>query len=84
MDYDDWRVNGNWHKCVCGAQWSDSDGGPCHFTCAKCGEVVPCEEGHEKHDDLCYECGEEKEATDTTDEDSGEREQQDESDEIKE
>lgn len=28
--HDDFIINGRWHKCVCGARYSDSDGGPCH------------------------------------------------------
>jgi len=40
MNYDDWRVNGEWHKCECGAEWSDSDGGPCHERCKHCGELI--------------------------------------------
>ena len=34
---DDEIMNGRWHKCECGADWSDSDGGPCHYTCEHCG-----------------------------------------------
>jgi hypothetical protein len=37
---DDFILNGAWHKCVCGAQYSDSDGGPCHWTCDNCGDIV--------------------------------------------
>lgn len=40
--YDDWKINGHWHRCMCGEPWSDSDGGPCHEPCAGCGE--PAEE----------------------------------------
>ena len=43
---DDHILNGSWHKCICGAQYSDSDGGPCHWKCDTCGDIVdddhPC------------------------------------------
>jgi hypothetical protein len=43
---DDYILNGEWHTCVCGARWSDSDGGPCHSKCDNCGDIVddeaPC------------------------------------------
>lgn len=39
-------LNGNSHHCVCGALWTDSDGGPCHTKCDTCGETTvdgePC------------------------------------------
>ena len=50
--YDDWAMNGNWHTCICGARWSDSDGGPCHEECTSCGEAC---EGLDE-DERCEEC----------------------------
>ena len=51
---DDYILNGNWHKCACGARWSDSDGGPCHVKCEDCGELIDSDEVNE--DCLCPDC----------------------------
>ena len=51
QDYDDWKLNGNWHTCVCGARYSDSDGGPCHWKCETKGCHNIIDEG-----DYCEEC----------------------------
>ena len=48
---DDDIVNGSWHKCECGRNWSDADGGPCHTRCIICDRLF--EEGI---DDTCAEC----------------------------
>jgi len=52
--YDDWIINGDWHKCECGRSWSDSDGGPCCSRCVKCGELFDNEEFDE--DGNCKKC----------------------------
>ena len=50
---DDWIINGSWHVCECGADWSDSDGGPCHWRCATCDTLTDSEE---LTDNTCDEC----------------------------
>lgn len=40
QSYDDFIINGHWHRCECGARYSDSDGEPCHYRCANCDELV--------------------------------------------
>ena len=52
--YDDWKMNGSRHVCVCGTAWYDSDGGPCHDRCEHCGEVVLVEDLNS--DGLCDDC----------------------------
>jgi len=42
--YDDWVMNGNWHTCVRGHRWSDSDGGPCCEECVGCGDAYDADE----------------------------------------
>jgi hypothetical protein len=42
--YDNYILNGSWHKCVCGSSWSDSDGGPCHARCVECGTITDCDD----------------------------------------
>lgn len=59
MSYDAMVLIGRSHVCVCGRTWYDSDGGPCHATCKKCGgeadpESVICEDCKDKG---CDECG---------------------------
>ena len=61
-DYDDWAVNGSWHKCVCGSRWSDSDGGPCHETCPQCGDYL-CVEDFDGHE-FCPACQAKQDAYD--------------------
>lgn len=51
--YDNWRLNGNWHRCICGARWSDSDGGPCHVKCEDCGAVTHVDD---LEDGCCEDC----------------------------
>ena len=55
-DYDDMVINGEWHRCACGAQWSDSDGGPCHARCAMCGEVNSLDDDYRDGGDTCDVC----------------------------
>jgi len=52
--YDDWRVHGHWHTCTCGAEWSDSDGGPCHVECDECHKSVSVDDVDD--DGHCPEC----------------------------
>ena len=57
QDYDDYIINGSWHKCVCGARWSDSDGGPCCYECEICGAIVNVDDQPEEpYDEMCKEC----------------------------
>ena len=56
--YDDWKINGSWHRCACGARWSDSDGGPCCKPCTRCEN--PVKEGDDENG-LCQECAKEPE-----------------------
>lgn len=53
MSYDDWRMHGETHRCDCGASYTDSDGGPCHFTCKECGDLVGDES---ESDTYCQKC----------------------------
>ena len=54
MSYDDWRINGNWHRCECGARYSDSDGGACHSRCTGCKSLFENEELND--DGMCPAC----------------------------
>lgn len=57
---DDYILNGHWHKCCCGAWWSDSDGGPCHQPCEKCDAPTDADDGlcDKCRQQICPECGE--------------------------
>jgi hypothetical protein len=57
-NYDHFMTHGYRHKCVCGHFWYDSDGGPCHATCARCDKVIVVEDSlQDKDGDLyCDEC----------------------------
>jgi hypothetical protein len=55
--YDDWKLNGRWSRCECGAQWSESDGGPCHFRCSVCKQIVDaCSDNY----GICPDCAAER------------------------
>lgn len=51
--YDSWATSGYTYRCICGALWTDSDGGPCHGECKNCKEVV---ESEELSAGLCSDC----------------------------
>ena len=53
---DDFIINGRWHKCQCGARWSDSDGGPCHWDCKECGGMIGEDDCSKKDNELCQDC----------------------------
>jgi hypothetical protein len=44
MSYDDWKLNGNWHKCQCGASYCQADCGPCHERCKRCDALTDVDE----------------------------------------
>lgn len=45
--------------CVCGEPWCESDGGPCHFVCDRCGKIVANENSSDE-EGLCRECADDQ------------------------
>jgi hypothetical protein len=53
MDFDSYIINGSWQKCPKGHQWSESDGGACHWECSNCKDIIDDETDY---DGMCKEC----------------------------
>ena len=53
QSYDNWRTNGSWNTCECGAQYNDYEG-PCHLTCKRCDSLIDVDELND--DRLCETC----------------------------
>ena len=55
---DHFLAHGYSHKCGCGANWYDSDGGPCHWPCERCERLTSVDD---MENDLCPACQKQEE-----------------------